>query len=162
MSARKEPRKNLGGRPKGSPNRTTLALRERIERDADPIAFLTAVMRGEAVKRAPAAGAEVVDVLPTLDQSLSAARILAAKIAPDAKDRPIRIPLDVLESPADALHAISRVLSAMGAGEITPAEASSVVSAIDSFRAVWEATELEQRVAALEKNAEAQPTRRFG
>jgi hypothetical protein len=119
-------------------------------------------MRGEAVKRAPAAGAKAVDVLPTLDQSLSAARILAAKIAPDAKDRPIRVELGTLETPADALRAIGGVLRAMGAGEITPAEASSVVSAVDTFRSIWEATELERRVATLEKcAADAQPTRIF-
>jgi hypothetical protein len=151
------------GRPKGLLNKTTLALRERIEREGNPIDFLLSVMKGE--RQPYRAGGDDAEAFhePTLEQRLSAARTLAAKVCPDAKDRPIRVEFGALESPADALRAISRVLSAMGAGEITPAEASSVVSAIDSFRAVWEATELERRIAALEKDASEMPAaRRFG
>jgi hypothetical protein len=50
----------------------------------------------------------------------------------------------------DAAEAAGAVLQAVSSGELTPIEAVQIMSLIDSFRRVLEATELESRVAALE------------
>ena len=64
-----------GGRKKGTPNHTSVATRERIEMEADPIGFLCRVSRGDAIDGA----------VPTLDQRMGASKILAGKIVPDLR-----------------------------------------------------------------------------
>ena len=64
-----------GGRRKGTPNRTNVATRERIESEADPIGFLCRVNRGD----------DVDGEIPTLDQRMTAAKILADKVLPDLR-----------------------------------------------------------------------------
>ena len=75
-----------GGRMKGTPNRSTVQTRERIQELADPIAFLADVMAG---KRMVAAG-EPGDMkktwcYPSLEQRLRAGETLLRKILPDLK-----------------------------------------------------------------------------
>ncbi len=65
-----------GGRFPGTPNKTTAATRERIEREADPVAFLSRVMRGE----------EIDGKIPTLEHRIDVAAKLLNKIAPDMKE----------------------------------------------------------------------------
>ena len=64
-----------GGRKKGTPNRANAATRERIENEADPIGFLCRVNRGDDVDGA----------IPTLEQRMNAAKILAGKVVPDLR-----------------------------------------------------------------------------
>ncbi len=77
-----------GGRAKGTPNRSTIQTRDRIQELADPIAFLSDVMNGV---RMTAAG-EVGDmkrtwVFPTLQQRVSAGETLLRKLLPDLKSQ---------------------------------------------------------------------------
>ena len=75
-----------GGRLKGTPNRSTVQTRDRIQELADPIAFLADVMAG---KRMTAAG-EPGDMrktwcYPTLAQRVQASETLLRKLLPDLK-----------------------------------------------------------------------------
>ena len=74
------------GRQKGTPNRSTVQTRDRIQELADPIAFLADVMAG---KRMVAAG-EPGDMkktwcYPTLSQRVQAGETLLRKLLPDLK-----------------------------------------------------------------------------
>jgi hypothetical protein len=79
----------VGGRQKGTPNKTSLATRERILREADPIGFLISISKGKPVKVGPAsgdgAGKKEAKGYPSLDQRMQAAVTLAKKIMPDLK-----------------------------------------------------------------------------
>lgn len=64
-----------GGRKAGTPNKITLAFRERIERESNPAEFLARVMRGECVD----------GVAPTLEQRIKVALRLLDKVLPTPK-----------------------------------------------------------------------------
>jgi hypothetical protein len=67
-----------GGRRAGTPNRATLALRERIVREADPIAVLCAIAAGERM-HGPRGYRP-----PTIKQRLKAAKALTTKLPGEA------------------------------------------------------------------------------
>lgn len=75
------------GRKKGTPNKVTGALRERIEREADPIGLLIDVVKGKRFKAAVAAGGgrKQAYVYPSIAQRKWAAHKLANKILPDVR-----------------------------------------------------------------------------
>ena len=74
------------GRRKGTPNRDTAQTREFIQKEADPIAFLSRVCRGLQFEAALDPGdAKKAKMYPTLDQRLHAAQTLARKVLPDMK-----------------------------------------------------------------------------
>ena len=52
----------------------------------------------------------------------------------------------------DASEVAGSVLTAVSDGELTPIEATRVMSLIDSYRRTLELTEIEQRLQALEGN----------
>ena len=77
-----------GGRVKGTPNRSTVQTRDRIQELADPIAFLADVMAG---KRMTASG-EPGDMkktwcFPSLAQRIQAGETLLRKLLPDLKSQ---------------------------------------------------------------------------
>lgn len=138
---------NPNGRPPG-PNKITRAMRERIAEECDPISFLASVMKGEP--QAYTEGDAEAHHTPTLDQRLRAAQTLGAKLCPDAKDRPIAFEVGEIGGPADALAVMGRVVSSMGAGDVTPTEATAVMNVVGLYLKAWEANDMEQRLAALE------------
>lgn len=142
---------NPNGRPRG-PSPLTKAMRERIASDCDPVGFLSSVMRGELQPHATEDGEEAKHV-PTMDQRLGAARALAGKLVPDAKDRPLSFKVGAIAGPKDALDAMARVIETMGKGELTPSEAKSVMDVVALYLKAWEVEELERRIAALETKA---------
>ena len=74
------------GRKPGTPNKDRAATVERIMREADPLAFLCKVCRGDRMEAAPEAGAKKRTWwYPTGDQRLTAAQTLARKVMPDMK-----------------------------------------------------------------------------
>ena len=129
----------------------TAATRNRIEAEADPIAFLSAVQRGEPVERAPIKqGDAPTTIIPTLDQSMTAAIVLARKLVPDARERPVTFPLPELKAPADSVAALSAITQAVARGELTPGEGSTIAGIVDTHRRALEMHDLERRIAALE------------
>lgn len=137
-------RTRTGGRKAGTPNRVTLTIRARIESLADPIAFMAAVQNGDAVT------IDGKEVHPTLDQRLSAAAFLGRKLIADAKDQRIRFDLPPLEHPEDVLKASRALLTALAVGDMSPNEAQAVSAMLETHRKLFELTDLEKRIAALE------------
>lgn len=75
-----------GGRAKGTPNRSTVQTRERIQELADPIAFLSDVMAGKRMVAAGEAGdMKKTWCYPTLAQRVQASETLLRKLLPDLK-----------------------------------------------------------------------------
>jgi len=118
------------GRPQGSRNKATLALE----------ALLTD--EGEAITRKA--------VEKALDGDMTALRLCLERLIPVRKDAPITFNLPEMKNANDSAAAMSGMLRAMADGEITPTEASSVASIIETYRRTLETTEIEDRLAALE------------
>ena len=142
------PGERRGGRAKGVPDKMTIATRERIQREADPIDFLMRVQRGEAIEASPTKeGGETVLVY----QRMSAAQTLAGKITPDAKDTPISLDLPAIDSMVDAVKAMGVIADSVARGRNTPSEGQSLAVMIETYRKTYESAELEARIAALEE-----------
>ena len=136
---------NPSGRKAGEPNRMTQSVRAQIAAGVDPIDFLQRMVSGSAI-----AQADGQDAIPTLDHRLRAAMALANKLAPDARDSPIRFrgpPIDGLPS---ALGAMGAVTTGMAKGDLSPSEAGAILSVIGQYAKAYETTELERRISALE------------
>jgi hypothetical protein len=144
-------RQKHGGRKAGTPNKLTAETRERIGQQADPIGFLAKIMDGEAVACAPMKeGTAAVPVVPTLDQRLSAARILADKQVPYAKGRPVNLELPAVETADDIAKAMGAIVVALCKGQITPDEAELISRVLDRKRAAVDTVEVVRRLGEIE------------
>ena len=77
-----------GGRARGTPNKKNQITRDFIITKGAPIAFLCRVVQGRGFKSAKSPGdTKRVEIIPTLDQQLRAAEILARKVTPDLKSQ---------------------------------------------------------------------------
>ncbi len=76
-----------GGRAKGTPNKSSQLGRDFIIRRGAPIEILCKIAKGEKIQAAAdtASASKRNGIYPTIDQRLTAARILAAKVVPDQK-----------------------------------------------------------------------------
>jgi hypothetical protein len=79
-----------------------------------------------------------------------ALRLCLDRIAPARKDVPIAFDLPPIKTAADTVEASSALLSAVAAGEVTPDEAGRVMALLTAHKSLVEATDLEQRLEALE------------
>jgi hypothetical protein len=118
------------GRPAGARNRTTMAVLELLEGQAEAL-----------TQRA-------VDL--ALAGDTTALRLCLERVAPPRKDAPVEFALPQMKTARDAAEAAGAVLQAVSEGDLTPAEGAQVMGLVDSFRRTLEVTELEARVAALE------------
>ena len=121
---------NPRGKPKGARHRTTILAEKLMADDAE--AVVTAVI--EAAKSG----------------DMQAARIILDRICPPRKDSPLTFALPKIESAADAANAMSAIIVAVAAGEMSPGEATEIARLIESFTKARELGELEARLAALE------------
>lgn len=119
------------GRPHGARHKATLAAE--------------ALLDGEA----KALTRKAVEMAMTGDAA--ALRLCLERILPRRNDRPMSFDIGRLEGPEDALAAVSRLVEALAAGEVTPSEASAAAGVLESYRRTYEATMIEGRLAALEK-----------
>lgn len=122
--------KGNAGRPKGARNRTTIAVLELLEGQAE-------ALTQRAVELA-------------LGGDTAALRLCLDRIAPTPKDSPVEFQLPRMTTARDAAEAAGAVLQAVAAGDLTPSEAAVVMALVDAFRRTLETSELEARVAALE------------
>src|SRR6056300_53323 len=118
------------GRPRGSRNKATLAIKCLLEGQAEALTQ-TAVTKA-------------------LDGDIVALRLCLERIAPAPKDQPVSFSLPKMHNAMDASEAAGSVLTAVSEGELTPIEATRVMGLIDSYRRTLELTEIEQRLHALE------------
>lgn len=120
------------GRPSGARNRTTMAVLELLEGQAE-------ALTQRAVELA-------------LGGDTTALRLCLERIAPPRKDSPVQFAMPHMTSARDAAEAAASVLKAVAEGDLTPGEGAQVMVLVDSYRRTLEVTELEARVAALEMN----------
>ena len=99
---------------------------------------------------------EILSALATAAKGgdVQAARLLLDRVLPPlrAVDSPVVLPPG--NDPADLGEAVGAVLSALATGGLTPAQGADLASVLASLTRVREATEIEQRVAALEDRYE--------
>ena len=120
------------GRPKGARNKKTIAITSLLEGQAEALTqtAVTKALEGDSV----------------------ALRLCIERIAPAPKDQPVTFNLTKMHNAMDASEFAGSVLTAVSDGELTPIEATRVMSLIDSYRRTLELTEIEQRLQALEGN----------
>ncbi|GEO18403.1 DUF5681 domain-containing protein [Microvirga aerophila] len=118
------------GRPKGSRNKTTLALEALLDGEAEAITR-------KAVEMA-------------LEGDLTAMRLVMDRIMPPRKERPIMCTMPKMETAADAVKGSAALVDAVANGDITPGEAGELVKLIDGFTKAVELYEIQQRLDKLE------------
>ncbi|MEM8616784.1 MAG: DUF5681 domain-containing protein [Pseudomonadota bacterium] len=118
------------GKPRGARHRVTRAIEALLDGQAEALTE------------------KAIDL--ALEGDMAALRLCIERLAPARRDMPVAFELPQMESADDAASGASAVLSAVSKGELTPTDASHVMSLIDSFRRSLEATDLEKRIAALE------------
>jgi hypothetical protein len=118
------------GRPSGARNRTTMAVLELLEGQAE-------ALTQRAVELA-------------LGGDTTALRLCLERIAPPRRDAPVTFTLPAMTTARDAAEAAGAILQAVAEGDLTPVEAAQVMGLVDSYRRTLEVSELEARVAALE------------
>jgi hypothetical protein len=106
---------NPAGRREGSRNRATLALQALLDGE------------GERVVR------KAVDM--ALAGNETALRLVLERLLPVAKDRPISLDLPKLAKASDVAEAVRRAVEAVATGEVTPAEAETVLKLLEALRA---------------------------
>ena len=118
------------GRPKGSRNKATIAIESLLQGQAEALTQIA--------------------VAQALEGDSIALRLCMERIAPAPKDQPVSFSLPKMHNALDASVAAGSVLNAVSDGELTPIEATRVMSLIESYRRTLELTEIEQRLQALE------------
>lgn len=118
------------GRPKGSRNRTSLAVEQLLEGEAEQLTrkAIDLALAGDTV----------------------ALKLCMDRLVPPRKDRPVRFEIPASNSLADVVQVADAMLRAVAGGEITPAEAASAMAVLEGYRRLRETADLEARVAALE------------
>jgi hypothetical protein len=118
------------GRPKGSRNKTTLALEALLDGEAEAITR-------KAVEMA-------------LDGDVTAMRLVMDRIMPPRRERPIMFTMPKMETAADAVKASAALVDAVANGDITPGEAGELSKLVDGFTKAVELHEIQQRLDKLE------------
>jgi hypothetical protein len=128
---------NPAGRPIGARHKTTLAIEELLDGEA------------EALTRKVVEKAKEGDMV--------ALKLCLDRLAPLRKGRPVQLDLPDIHNASDLAATGSAVGKALADGELSPEEASSVISTLDGIRRLYEVSELEARIAALEKQQVSKP-----
>jgi hypothetical protein len=124
---------NPAGRRRGVRNKNTLAIEAMLQKDS------------KAITR------KAVDL--ALGGDLIAIRLCMDRILPVRRDRHVPFALPKLETPADAMKAVSAIAEAVAEGELTPLEAGELSKVVDGFSRIFEAVTFEERLAKLENKA---------
>jgi len=125
-----------GGRKRGTPNKATVEVRS-LAQDYGPDA-LKELHR--LSREAESEAARVSACNSILERAYGKAPTSA----------PIAIKLPKTKTAENVCEAISTVIQSVAAGEITPADASSLCGLLESQRRIIELTELETRIVVLE------------
>ena len=118
------------GRPKGARHKSTIAIEQLLEGEADAI------------------GRKCIEM--ALAGDTTALRLAMERIAPVRRAR-VRFTLPAIETVTDLPKAVSAMLAAIADGTLSPEEGSAIGNAISLQCRVLETCELEQRIAALEE-----------
>jgi hypothetical protein len=117
---------NPSGRPRGSRNKTTLAVEALFNGEAE-------TLTRKAIELAKGG-------------DMAALRLCLDRILPPRKDRPLTFEFPAITNAAEAASTMSAILGAVASGEITPTEESEIGKLVDSYVRAVEATELAARI----------------
>ena len=90
-------------------------------------------------------------VTMALEGDTTALRLCLERIAPPRRDAPVTFDLPPMQSAADAAKAAGGVLEAVALGDLTPTEGAHIMALVETYRRTLETTEIEHRLAALER-----------
>jgi Family of unknown function (DUF5681) len=124
---------NPAGRPKGARHKATLAAEQLLDGEAE-------ALTRKAIEKAK-------------EGDSVALRLCLDRILPPRKDRPLRINLPRLAAASDATTALATITAAVATGEITPGEGADLNAIVGGFVKAVETSDIEARVAALERKA---------
>src|SRR5215217_80431 len=122
---------NPSGRPAGSRHRTTLAIEELLDGEAEKITR------------------KAIDM--ALSGDTVAMRLCLDRLAPPRRDRPVPFALPKLDTVEDAKAAAAAILKAVADGDMTPGEAGELSKLLESYTRVIEVADFEKRLEALEQ-----------
>ena len=122
---------NLGGRPTGSRNRSTLAILALMEGES------------EAITR--------VAIAAALAGDMQAIKLVLDRLIPAAKERPITLALPDTSTAEGVSHAQQAILQAVASGEIAPGVGSILTSITENHRRSIATIEHEIRISTLEQ-----------
>ena len=122
---------NPAGRPAGSLNKATIASQTLLDGEAE-------ALTRKAVELA-------------LSGNIAALKLCLERILPPQRERPLAVELPLIKSAAELPHVTSAILAAVGRGELEPSQAAALAAIAATHGRVLELSELEKRIAALEK-----------
>jgi hypothetical protein len=124
---------NLGGRTKGSRHKATMAVESLLEGQVEQLTQ------------------KAVDA--ALAGDMTAMRLCLERLCPARKSHPIQIDLPKVETVNDVAKAHGVIITAMAVGDVTPDEASTIASVLESKRKAIETVEMEARLVELERKS---------
>jgi hypothetical protein len=125
---------NPAGRPRGSRNKATLAMEALLEEGAE-----------ELISKAKSMA---------LAGDTAAMRLCLERIFPARRDRSVHLDLPPMRNAKEISAAMSTIISAVGDGQITPAEGEIVANMLAAQSRVVMAEELESRLEKVESLVE--------
>ena len=126
---------NPKGKPKGTRNRTTLLAQNLLEGQAEALV--------EKMVQLALAG------------DLTCLRVCIERLVPPKRDAPIDIDLPDINATADIPKLFAVLTGKLREGGITPSEARALIDLAEAIRRLFEVTELEKRISALEEKAKS-------
>ncbi len=121
---------NPGGKPKGARNKTTLAIQELLDGEA------------EAITR------KVIELAKEGDSA--AIRLVMERILPARKDSPVTLTIPEINKLDDIVAVVGSIINAVASGEITPSEGQAITTMIEHLRHNIETLQLQQKLEHLE------------
>ena len=119
------------GRPTGARNKATMAVEALLDGQAE-------TLTRKAIEKA-------------LEGDLAALRLCLDRICPPRKDAPVALKMPPMNGAGDAATVMALVLTTVASGELTPTEGGAIAGLVETYRRTLETTEIERRIAALEK-----------
>ena len=130
---------NPAGRPRGSRNKTTVLLQNLLEGEAEEIAR-------KAIEMAKAG-------------DMGAIRVCMDRLASIRRKDPVAFELPPMDKAKDSITAVAEVIAAVAAGDLTTSEAAELAKLIDVYVRTLAATDFEERLQKLEREAGMPPAR---
>ena len=122
---------NPKGRPVGCRNKATILLDTMLQGQAE-------VLMQKAIAEALSGDSQML-------------KALIDKLLPNRKDSPVSFEMPTMKKTGDLTKVTAKILKSVGAGELSPGEASGLTKLIETHLKAIELTELEDRLAQLEK-----------
>jgi hypothetical protein len=122
---------NPAGKKPGTRNRATRALEELLEGQAEKLTQ------------------KAIDM--ALAGDMTALKLCLERIYPPRKDKPVEFPLPAINSARDAADVMSSVMTAVAAGQLTPADASELSKVVACTVKSFEAAEFTDSLARMDQ-----------